>query len=119
MLRLKRAYEPAEEADGRRILVERLWPRGVAKDKAHLDAWMKELAPSADLRKWYGHVLERWPEFRRRYIAELEQPERQRLLEELAESARNGPVTLVYSTHDTEHSGAAVLRDYLKEHYRI
>ena len=118
-VRLKRAYEPAEESDGTRVLVERLWPRGLTKEKAHLDAWMKEIAPSADLRKWYGHVVERWPEFQRRYTAELDEAGKQELLNELAESAGKGPVTLVYSTHDTDHSGAAVLRDYLRDHYRI
>jgi uncharacterized protein YeaO (DUF488 family) len=70
MLRLKRAYDPADDADGERVLVERLWPRGVAKDEVRLSAWLKDLAPSADLRKWYGHAVERWPEFRRRYEAE-------------------------------------------------
>jgi uncharacterized protein YeaO (DUF488 family) len=118
-VRLKRAYEPPEESDGRRILVERLWPRGVTKEKADLDAWMKEIAPSAELRKWYGHVVERWPEFQKRYTAELAEAAKKPLLQELAESARKGPVTLVYGAHDTEHNGAVVLRGYLKDHYRI
>ncbi len=119
MVRLKRAYEPAADADGRRVLVERLWPRGIAKDEAHLDAWMKDVAPSAELRKWYGHDTKRWPEFRRRYTEELQSPGREPLLHELAESARKGDLTLIYATHDTEHSGVIVLREYLKERFHV
>lgn len=119
MIRLKRAYEDASDADGRRVLVERLWPRGVTRDEAHLDAWMKNVAPSTELRKWYGHVVERWPEFQRRYREELQSPERQPLLEDLADRARKGDVTLVYGARDTEHNGAVVLRAFLGERFHV
>src|SRR5579862_3112729 len=82
MLQLKRAYEPASKSDGERILVERLWPRGVSREKAALDSWMRDVSPSAELRKWYSHQVARWPEFRRRYTDELAGPEQQRLVEE-------------------------------------
>ena len=110
-LRLKRAYEPAEEDDGVRILIDRLWPRGVSKAKAALDDWMKEIAPSTELRKWFGHDPERWPEFRRRYKAELRQhsPE----LDRIRALAKKHTVTLVYSAHDEAHNDATVLRDIL------
>jgi uncharacterized protein YeaO (DUF488 family) len=111
MLRMKRTYEPPARGDGRRVLVERLWPRGVKKEALALDAWEKDLAPSSELRKWYGHRVERWEEFRRRYRSELDaNPASWR---PLAEASQRGTVTLLYSTHDAEHSGALVLYDYL------
>lgn len=113
-LRLKRAYEPPAPEDGDRYLVERLWPRGVAKDVLALSGWLKDLAPSTELRKWYGHDVERWPEFVKRYQRELEAPEMQSTLVELAGRARDGNVTLVFATRDQEHSGAKVLRDVLE-----
>jgi uncharacterized protein YeaO (DUF488 family) len=109
-VRLKRAYEPADPRDGQRILVERLWPRGVSKAAAALE-WMKDVAPSPGLRKWYGHEPSRWPEFRRRYRDEL--TENAALVEALREIARQGPLTLVFASRDAEHSSAAVLRDML------
>jgi len=110
-IRLKRAYEPPSRADGVRILVDRLWPRGVSKDDAALDDWMKDVAPSAALRKWFAHDPERWPEFRRRYRAELkEHPED---LARLRGLARKKTVTLVYGARDEEHNDAVVLRDVL------
>jgi uncharacterized protein YeaO (DUF488 family) len=110
-IRLKRAYEPPSRADGVRILVDRLWPRGVSKDDAALDDWMKDVAPSAALRKWFAHDPERWPEFRRRYRAELkEHPED---LARLRDLARKKTVTLVYGARDEEHNDAVVLRDVL------
>lgn len=110
-LRLKRAYEPAERGDGVRILVDRLWPRGVSKTDAALDDWMKDIAPSAELRKWFGHDPERWPEFRRRYKAELrDHPDE---LAHLRSLAKKKTVTLVYSAHDEEHNDAVVLREVL------
>jgi uncharacterized protein YeaO (DUF488 family) len=118
MLKLKRAYEPADSADGERILVERLWPRGVTKEEARLSAWMKDIAPSTALRKWYGHVVARWPEFQRRYEQELQLPEKQQMLQELADKARTGTVTMVYGARDTEHNGAIVLKEYLDRHFR-
>jgi len=111
MLKLKRAYEPAERPDGQRLLVERLWPRGVKKEALAADAWLKEVAPSTELRKWFGHRPERWDEFRRRYRAEL--AANPAAWQPILEAARRGPVTLLYSAHDIEHNGALVLREYL------
>ncbi len=107
-VRIKRVYEPAA-ADGYRVLVDRLWPRGVSKEKAHLDTWMKDIAPSTELRRWFGHDPARWDEFERRYRVELAEPERSRLVEALAERATHGPVTLIYGTRDTAHNEAIVL----------
>ena len=108
---LKRAYEPPEKADGTRILVDRLWPRGVSKAEARLDEWFKEIAPSAELRTWFGHDPDRWDEFRRRYRAELAgHPE---ILKDLRRRAREGPITLVYSARDEAHNDALVLRDVI------
>lgn len=110
-LRMKRAYQPANASDGTRVLVDRLWPRGVSKIDASLDEWMKEVAPSAELRKWFGHDPERWQEFARRYRAELS--ENGVLLKKLRALARKGRVTLVYSAHDEIHNDAVVLRNVL------
>jgi uncharacterized protein YeaO (DUF488 family) len=110
-VRLKRAYEPADAEDGARILVDRLWPRGVSKADAALDQWMKEIAPSTQLRKWFGHDPDRWEEFCRRYSAELHR--NAELLSQLQSLARQGPVTLVYSAHDEVHNDAIVLRDVI------
>jgi uncharacterized protein YeaO (DUF488 family) len=110
-VRLKRAYEPAAPSDGARILIDRLWPRGVTKAAAAIDQWVKEIAPSTALRKWFGHDPARWQEFRRRYAAEIgEHPDELRNLRDLA---KRGPVTLVYSAHDEVHNDAVVLRDIL------
>lgn len=111
MLQLKRAYEPASPDDGCRVLVERLWPRGVSKQRAAIDTWLKDVAPSAELRKWYGHDPERWQEFRRRYWRELRA--NREAVNELREKERGGKVTLVYAAHDEEHSGALALRQFL------
>ena len=110
-VRLKRVYEPVADDDGTRVLVERLWPRGVRKADAAVERWEREIAPSAGLRKWYGHETARWPEFRARYVAELREhgPE----LEALRELARGGRLTLVFAARDAEHSSAAVLREVL------
>lgn len=110
-VRLKRAYEPPAAQDGTRILVDRLWPRGVSKESAALDEWMKDIAPSADLRKWFGHAPERWEEFRIRYAKEVHR--KPDLLDRLQSLARRGPVTLVYSAHDEAHNDAVVLRDLI------
>jgi uncharacterized protein YeaO (DUF488 family) len=110
-VRLKRAYEPAHSDDGSRILVDRLWPRGVSKADAALDQWMKEIAPSTELRQWFGHDPARWQEFQRRYAEEVRQ--QPALLRQLRDLARNGPVTLVYSAHDELHNDAVVLRQLL------
>ncbi len=110
-LRLKRAYEPAEQGDGVRILVDRLWPRGVSKEDAALDDWIKDIAPSTELRQWFGHDPGRWAEFQRRYRAELRQhgPD----LDRIRDLARTQAVTLVYAARDEEHNDAVVLRDVL------
>ena len=113
MIRIKRAYEPSEPADGKRFLVERLWPRGMKKEALAMDGWLKEVAPSPELRKWFGHRPERYEEFRRRYRGELDS--KADTWRPILSAARHGPVTLLYSAHDTEHNGALVLRDYLAE----
>ncbi|MGB3865207.1 MAG: DUF488 family protein [Xanthobacteraceae bacterium] len=110
-LALKRVYDPPDLADGVRVLVDRLWPRGLTKKSAAIDQWAKEAAPSTELRKWYGHDPERWDEFRRRYTAELKHKTGE--LDELRKLAQAGPVTLVYGTRDSAHSNAMVLREVL------
>ncbi|HET8528770.1 MAG TPA: DUF488 family protein [Gaiellaceae bacterium] len=111
-VRLKRAYEPAEPADGHRVLVDRLWPRGVSKQDAKIDEWAKELAPSPELRRWFGHDPARFEEFRRRYRDELTAQDEP--LRTLGRRARGGTVTLVYGARDTEHNGAVVLAELLR-----
>ena len=111
LVRLKRAYEPPAESDGARVLVDRLWPRGVSKAEAKLDLWLKEIAPSTELRKWFGHDPARWSEFQRRYRGELKQ--RPDKIAELQRLAERGPVTLIYSAHDEQHNDAVVLQDFL------
>ncbi len=113
MIRLKRAYDEPSPRDGLRILVERLWPRGLSKDKAAIDLWLKDVAPSTELRKWYGHQLDRWEEFRERYMAELEQLGD--LLVLLKHRTTEGPVTFVYAASDEQHNSAVVLKEYLEE----
>ena len=110
-IKLKRAYEKLTAEDGTRILIDRLWPRGVKKAEAAIDVWMKDIAPSTELRRWFGHQVERWPEFRRRYAAELRR--RPDLLEELRTMARKGPITLVFAAHDAAHNDAVVLQELL------
>lgn len=110
-LHLKRAYEPAAAGDGRRILVDRLWPRGVSKAEAHIDLWLKEIAPSAALRRWFGHKPERWPEFRDRYREELRTNP---VVAELSQALAAGPVTLIYGAKDREHNDAIVLADFIE-----
>lgn len=112
-LRLKRAYEPAEPSDGTRILVDRLWPRGVSKDRADLSDWMKDIAPSTELRKWFGHDPAKWLEFQRRYRAELAQQAAD--LDRIRALAARGVVTLIYSAHDETHNDAVVLHQVLME----
>ncbi len=110
-LRLKRVYEPAAADDGVRVLVDRLWPRGLTKKKAAIDHWMKDVAPSADLRKWFGHDPDRWTEFKRRYRSELRQ--HKDLLDQIGKLTRQGTVTLLFGARDEEHNDAVVLRDVL------
>lgn len=108
---LKRAYDPPDEADGVRVLVDRLWPRGLTKKSAAIDHWAKEIAPSNELRKWFHHDPEHWVEFRRRYLTELKDKGGQ--IEELRKLAEAGPMTLIYAARDTAHVHAIVLRDIL------
>lgn len=110
---LKRIYDPPAPEDGRRVLVDRLWPRGVSRDSAAIDAWLKEIAPSDALRKWYGHRPERWPEFRERYLHELKASERQQAVALLRQWHLDGPLTLLFATREKERNNAAVLREFL------
>jgi uncharacterized protein YeaO (DUF488 family) len=111
-VRLKRAYEPALASDGYRVLIDRLWPRGVSREKARLDEWARELAPSATLRTWFGHDPARFAQFRLHYAEELTAQETK--LRELRRRARKGTLTLVYAARDTEHNDAAVLAEILR-----
>jgi uncharacterized protein YeaO (DUF488 family) len=111
-VRLKRVYEPAASSDGYRVLIDRLWPRGVSRERAQLDEWERELSPSTELRRWFGHEPSRFQEFRRRYTEELRQ-QRPRVAE-LRRRAREGRITLVYSAHDAEHNDAVVLAEVLR-----
>ena len=113
---VRRVYEPATEADGARVLVDRVWPRGLSKDQAAVEEWCKEVAPSAELRKWYGHDPDRFTEFRTRYLAELDDPERATALSHLREVAHKRPLTLLTGTKDIEISQAAVLAVVLRGH---
>ncbi|HET7752090.1 MAG TPA: DUF488 domain-containing protein [Terriglobales bacterium] len=113
MIQLKRAYEPASKTDGTRYLVERLWPRGVKKELLPVEGWLKDLAPSTELRKWFSHDPARWAEFRRRYFAELKA--NPQAWEPLLAAARRGRVTLVYSSHDSEHNNAVALKEFLQQ----
>lgn len=113
MIHLKRAYDEPEKADGRRFLVDRLWPRGVKKKDLALDGWPKDAAPSTELRRWFGHDPQKWPEFQQRYRSELDgKPES---WQPLLTAAREGNITLVYGTRDMEHNDAVVLKAYLEE----
>ncbi len=112
MIDLKRAYEPASTHDGKRFLVERLWPRGIKKADLPLDGWFKDIAPSTHLRRWFSHDPRKWSEFRRRYFRELDA--NQEVLEPLLEAVRHGHLTLVYSSHDNEHNNAVALKEYLE-----
>jgi uncharacterized protein YeaO (DUF488 family) len=111
-LRLKRAYEPPAASDGYRVLIDRLWPRGVSKEEAQLDEWARELAPSSELRRWFGHDPAKFDEFRRRYRQELDAHDEK--LRDLRRRARNGRLTLVYGARDSEHNDAVVLAEMLR-----
>jgi uncharacterized protein YeaO (DUF488 family) len=114
-VRIRRVYDPPAPDEGYRVLIDRLWPRGLRKDQLPLDAWLRELAVSDGLRRWFGHEPARWEEFRQRYRAELLAPERRPLLEELARRARDGTVTLLYGARDPQHNNAVVLAELLEE----
>ena len=113
MIRTKRVYDDADPSDGARYLVERLWPRGMRKEDLRLDGWLKDVAPSPDLRRWFAHDPAKWDEFKRRYFAELDA--RPDAWQPLAEAARKGDVTLLYSARDTEHNSALALKEYLEQ----
>jgi uncharacterized protein YeaO (DUF488 family) len=110
-IQIRRVYDPRTSKDGGRFLVERLWPRGVRKEALKIDGWLKDVAPSTELRQWFGHDPEKWPEFRRRYLQELSA--NRDALSPLVRAARRGNVTLLYSAKDTEHNSAIVLKDFL------
>ena len=113
MIRVKRVYEPSAPNDGACFLVDRLWPRGMKREALQLDGWLKEVAPSDALRRWFGHDPKKWEEFRRRYLVELDgRPEAWR---PILEAARRGNVTLLYGARDTEHNNAVALSDYLRD----
>jgi len=114
-VRVRRIYESPEADDGKRVLVDRLWPRGVSKERAHLDEWAKDVAPSTELRKWYGHDPERFPEFEERYRAELRDPEHMDAFEQLRGLAETGPVTLLTAAKRSDISEAQVLADVLAQ----
>ena len=113
-VRLRRAYEDAAAEDGDRVLVDRVWPRGRTKSQLKLDAWRRELAPTAELRKWFGHDPRRWAEFQKRYHAELAAPDLSKALDELAAVARTCALTLVYGARDTQHNQARVIADEIE-----
>jgi uncharacterized protein YeaO (DUF488 family) len=113
-LQLKRVYLPPDDTDGRRILVDRLWPRGLSKATAKIDLWIKDIAPSNELRKWFAHESEKWPEFRKRYAAELRQmPE---VVAQLRAELRKGHATLLFGAHNETENNAVALREYLQKH---
>jgi uncharacterized protein YeaO (DUF488 family) len=115
VVRIKRIYDEPAPEDGRRILVDRIWPRGRSQEEVRLSAWLQDLAPSTTLHKWFGHEPERWPEFRERYLAELAGPAAQALLQELADLAQAETVTLVYAARDQKRNNAVVLKELLEE----
>jgi uncharacterized protein YeaO (DUF488 family) len=117
MIRIKRVYDPASQDDGQRFLVDRLWPRGMKKENVNAVAWIKEVAPSDDLRHWFGHDPDKWCEFNERYFKELDgKPDTWR---PLLEAAREGDITLLFSTKELEHNNAVSLRAYLEKHLKM
>lgn len=115
-IRIKRAYDPPQKSDGARVLVDRLWPRGIRKERAALTLWLKDIAPSTELRQWFGHDPSRWKEFERRYRAELAHNEE--AVARLADLLKLGPVTLLYGAHDPAHNQALVLAAFMREHLK-
>ena len=113
MIKLKRVYDPYADSDGKRILVDRLWPRGIKKEDARMDLWLKDIAPSDALRKWFAHDPSRWPEFKKHYRKELE--DRKEMIHELKTEARRKTVTLLFSAKDTERNNAVVLKEIIEE----
>lgn len=115
-IKTKRVYVASSPSDGKRFLIDRVWPRGVKKEKLKIEEWVKQVAPSSTLRKWFGHAPERWDEFCRRYSLELD--DRPEAWQPLLEVAQRGTITLVYGARDEEHNNAVALKDYLKRHLR-
>lgn len=113
-VRIKRIYEPEDDADGARILVDRIWPRGISKDEARLTIWLKDIAPSTELREWFDHDLQRWTPFKERYFGELSNE--RHVIDTLIEYVRESPVTLLYGAHDETHNNAIALKEYLYDH---
>ncbi len=116
-IQIKRVYEPPEPADGYRILVDRLWPRGLTKESAAVNEWLRDVAPSTELRRWFGHEPEKWAEFKRRYLHELHSEEAAAALTHIRELAAKQRVTLLYGAKDEEHNNAVVLLEHLKGHH--
>ncbi len=114
MLKIKRAYEAKTSSDGKRIYVDRLWPRGLSKDDAGFDEWLKDVSPSDELRKWFGHEPEKFAEFKRKYAKELSAPDIQPVLRRIGNLADKGDITLIYSAKDTEHNNAVVLAEVVR-----
>jgi uncharacterized protein YeaO (DUF488 family) len=112
-VQIKRVYDQALPDDGKRILIDRLWPRGLTKEKARIDLWLKEIAPSTELREWFGHDPAKWPEFQKRYRQELDANEA--VVGQLRTELKNGPVTLVFGAKDEQHNDAVVLQEYLEQ----
>ena len=115
MIKMKRIYEKPDRTDGKRVLVDRLWPRGVRKEEALIDEWFKDIAPSDELRRWYGHKVERWEDFRKRYRAELSKAPANELVQKLQKEGKRSTVTLLFAASDSEHSNAAVLKELLEK----
>ncbi|MFZ0661457.1 MAG: DUF488 domain-containing protein [Acidobacteriaceae bacterium] len=114
MINIKRVYDEADKSDGTRLLIERLWPRGVRKESLPIASWIKDAGPSTELRKWFSHDPAKWEEFQKRYFAELQaNPD---AWQPIIDAARKGTVTLIYSSHDTEHNNAVALQQFLKRH---
>ena len=113
VVKIKRIYEPASREDGKRILIDRLWPRGIKKEEAKIDEWMKEIAPTTGLRKWFSHDPAKWPEFRKRYIDELKS--KSDLVERLRSEATEGTITLLFAAKGAEHSNAVVLKELIEK----
>jgi uncharacterized protein YeaO (DUF488 family) len=112
-IRLKRVYDKPAKADGRRVLIDRIWPRGLTKEEAQIDDWLKEMAPSTRLRKWFGHDPARWKEFKKRYAAELDR--RREQVEQLAQWGRKRTLTLLFGAKDIEHNNAVALKEYIEK----
>jgi uncharacterized protein YeaO (DUF488 family) len=117
MVKIKRVYNQPEKGDGKRVLVDRLWPRGMKKEDAGLDLWLKDIAPSDELRKWFSHDPSKWQEFRKRYRKELK--DKQDMIEDLRKAARRGTVTLLYAAKDADRNNAVVLKEMIEEYHII